>query len=236
MPLKYILVRFNIYILFAVSISGCTYNLFEAAAGEKILIKRTPTKITKAYKKSEDEVIICLEAKDPDTELVYTYNFSIPLTSAAEHVEYKLKKIPNAYFIPRLEDVREGCNYTKNELEIIEFKIKNTNSEDVAGKMELISEISGKLPEAVYAIYRDNAPIQLGYASNTVLYSNIKYLDVPLKSVYSYTETKNSRPYLYILTPGAVLFDIQVTLPAVISLYTGYCIIGYNHSTKQCSY
>jgi len=224
MLIRIVLSRIVLYFTVFVQITGCTPNLYEAAAGEEIRISRTPTKITKAYKANENEVIICVEVKGANSENIFTYNFSIPLNSINKLKSFNTKTYSNLYYEPPLNEVRTECNYSKDELEIIEYETKDNISTHINSKALISSKVQKESSESVYVIYRRGVPVQLGYMRNEPIYNDVRRIDVPINSVYTYNDTINSRPYLYILTPVAVAFDIRVTLPAAAAFFTGYCL------------
>ena len=196
----------------------------EAAGGEKQKIHRVPTKVLKAFKESKDEIIVCVETKDPGNDKNYTYNFSIPLNNIEKYSTFREKSITSFYYEPKLEEIRKNCEYTNNKMQILVYKTEDNISTHINSKAKLKSNISGNLTDAVYAIYRNETPVQLGYIANKPFYKDYRTIDVPINSVYEYYDRVNSNPVLYVLTPVAIVFDIFVTAPAAAAFFAGYCL------------
>jgi len=214
----YSYLNFFTLLLLSLFIYGCsTPFLFEAASGEKVTISKTPLKVISAIKEVK-EVIICINTKDLNTEKEKIYNFSIPLDDESALKQLNIENNKYLTFEPKLQNVREGCNYQNNNIEIVEYKINNNDVD----KASLIKKYANpnKPKEVVYVIYRDTNPIQLGYISTNVIFNDIKNIDVPIHQVYSYEDKINLKPYLYLLTPLAIAADIYIAAP----FFAGYCL------------
>ncbi|VAX00611.1 hypothetical protein MNBD_GAMMA21-2573 [hydrothermal vent metagenome] len=208
-------------LIFNFLVYGCTPTLFESASGKDVTFNKIPLKVIKAIK-DDDEIIVCVNVKDSTTENIETYNFSIPLYNINKLKSVRRNNQNYLTYEPDLKDVRKGCVRSNNIINVIEYKINDSDIE----KANPVKKHKNTSKEIVYVIYRDKIPVQLGYISAKPIFNSIKSVEVPINRMYSYIDKVNSKPLLYLATPVTVAVDIIATPYLYIPFFVGYCLGG----------
>jgi hypothetical protein len=228
------------------ALPGCaTPTLMRAAEGlGEAALRLEVLGINGAYKVRPEEALVCLHVSDLDTRREREMTLRIPLqdrkrwklhpmpdehTDPARAAPESTRKI-NTYveFRPLPEDLSPGCLADGERLPVIHA----TGNVVPDGPMPDWEIPSLRFPEgasdAIYVISRKGFPVNIGYVSAEPIVKSGYAIDVPADHLRAVRAQGDSRPYLYLFMPVAVVIDATIGL--VVLAASGYNQPGYHYS------